>query len=328
MMNKIAAAPSNTSQSRKWWKAIWNLCSPPKIKIFVWRACLNALPSLANLGVRNVVREIFCPKCGILPETVEHVLFWCKKAKQIWENTAFGELISSFHGLSTLDVLGGVFSIVTQHEFSYICVLIWCIWGNRNIEFHKGNSKTATDTVEWAHCFLSEFQGTHQALSPNESIIAAPPKIDWVPPPLGALKLNTDVAIRDGFPFIGLGAVIRDHNGDVLAAVSKPMIGLFNAEIGEFLALREGLLLAKRLNLVVNYAETDAVNVALNVNSDVCFINDAKFIVSDIKTLLKEVGNCLCQAISRVGNTLALDLASWVFSNRMEKTWLKNGLWS
>ncbi|KAI9180022.1 hypothetical protein LWI28_000389 [Acer negundo] len=123
-------------------------------------------------------------------------------------------------------------------------------------------------------------KGTQQALS-------LAPKTDWVPLPLGAFKLKTDVEVQDVFPFIGLGAMVRDHNGEVLAAVSKPMHGSFDAEVGELLALREGQLLAKRSNLSVNNAETDVVNVALIVNSPV-FVNSAvKFIV------LKEVGNCM-----------------------------------
>ena len=74
------------------------------------------------------------------------------------------------------------------------------------------------------------------------------------------------MAIRDSFPFIGLGAVIRNHNGEIIAAISKPWQGSFCAEVGEYLALREGLILAKKFNLTVKLAEVDAVNVANGVN--------------------------------------------------------------
>ncbi|KAI9160517.1 hypothetical protein LWI28_008908 [Acer negundo] len=119
-----------------------------------------------------------------------------------------------------------------------------------------------------------------------------PPKTRWRPLPPGELKINSDVAIREGLPLIGLGAVIRDHNGVIIAAMSKPLQGSFNAEIGEFLALREGLLLAKKSNLTVKIAEVDAVNVALSVNSSETLISDAIFLVKDIKALLKEAGDC------------------------------------
>ena len=68
-------------------------------------------------------------------------------------------------------------------------------------------------------------------------------------------------------------------------------------------------------------AEVDAVNIANVVNSPDIVNCVAKFIVNDIKDLMKEVGNCLCQAISRVGNTLAHDLASLAISSGKEHIW-------
>ncbi|KAK3194481.1 hypothetical protein Dsin_025791 [Dipteronia sinensis] len=84
--------------------------------------------------------------------------------------------------------------------------------------------------------------------------------IDWFAPPPGAFKLNNDVAVRKG-------AAIRDDKGRVFVANSKPLAGVFNAEIGEFLAHREGLLLAKNHNLNVQIAEVDASYVASVLNS-------------------------------------------------------------
>ena len=57
------------------------------------------------------------------------------------------------------------------------------------------------------------------------------------------LKALTDVAIRKGHRFIGVGGVIRDGRGKIIDAVSKAVDGLFSAEIGECVALREGLLI-------------------------------------------------------------------------------------
>lgn len=56
-----------------------------------------------------------------------------------------------------------------------------------------------------------------------------------------------DAAVKDGIPFIGIGAVIRNSTGDVATALSKPVEGIISAEVCEFLAVREGLLLAKQM---------------------------------------------------------------------------------
>ncbi|KAK3222647.1 hypothetical protein Dsin_009672 [Dipteronia sinensis] len=90
---------------------------------------------------------------------------------------------------------------------------------------------------------------------------------------------------------------------------SKPLLGRFLAEMGEFLALREGLQLAKLDNLPIQIAEVDASNLVSILNSNVSFLGDACFIVNDIKALFLEVGIYECLAIPRTGNSLAHNLA-------------------
>ncbi|KAK0579754.1 hypothetical protein LWI29_030939 [Acer saccharum] len=78
--------------------------------------------------------------------------------------------------------------------------------------------------------------------------------------------------------------------------------------IGEFLALREGLLMAKSLNLQVQVVEVDASIVATALNSSTSDLGDASFVINDIHALFKEVGVLKCQAVPRSGNSLAHNL--------------------
>ncbi|KAH7573855.1 hypothetical protein JRO89_XS03G0215300 [Xanthoceras sorbifolium] len=66
----------------------------------------------------------------------------------------------------------------------------------------------------------------------------------WIVPPVGSFKLNCDVAVRIDRDCIGIGVVIRSNSRLVVVTASKVLLGSFSPEIGEFLALREGLLLA------------------------------------------------------------------------------------
>ncbi|KAK4833459.1 hypothetical protein QYF36_005453 [Acer negundo] len=177
-------------------------------------------------------------------------------------------MFSQFKNLPTLDVLKRIFPIVKRIELECICVNLWSIWWNRNLIVQKNEPKNAADLVIWALEFLSEFQGTHQALSATITQPEVPHKLGWCPPPIYTLKLNSDVSIRDGFHFIGLVAAIRNHKGEIVAAISKPLQGSFCAELGEFLAHREGLLLAKRLNLTLKLAEVDDVDVVNAVTEE------------------------------------------------------------
>nr|POF06446.1 hypothetical protein CFP56_57421 [Quercus suber] len=52
--NREAASGSNNADSRNFWRGIWSLRIPNKIKHFGWQACIESLPTLANLYRRKV----------------------------------------------------------------------------------------------------------------------------------------------------------------------------------------------------------------------------------------------------------------------------------
>ena len=106
-----------------------------------------------------------------------------------------------------------------------------------------------------------------------------------------------------------------------MAAISKPILGNFSVELGELIALHEGLLLAKNLNLVINLTKVDASNVAVMLNSNSSYLRDAMFIISDIQALRSDVGAFSCQAIPRESNSLAHGLANLAFSSGKEMQW-------
>ncbi|KAL5851954.1 hypothetical protein ACOSQ3_007072 [Xanthoceras sorbifolium] len=97
---------------------------------------------------------------------------------------------------------------------------------------------------------------------------------------------------------MGVGAVFRDDSGLVIAAFSKPFEGFFDPELGEFLALRAGLLFTKSS------------------------AGPAGAILDNILSLCVDVGVLKCQAIPRACNGVAHTLASLAFSSVKEQIWL------
>ena len=64
-------------------KKIWHLKIPLKIRIFMWKACENALPTMQNLRKRGVATNGVCPICGNEAEFICHGLFRCNFAKDV-----------------------------------------------------------------------------------------------------------------------------------------------------------------------------------------------------------------------------------------------------
>ncbi|KAL5811773.1 hypothetical protein ACOSQ3_026723 [Xanthoceras sorbifolium] len=207
--------------------------------------------------------------------------------------------------ISYFDLILWVFVKAKRAEFEEFCMILWGVWSNRNAVCHSKSPRLSADLVSWSLSLLREFQGTQKVfgspLQPPRQRCSAP----WSPPPAGSLKLNTDAAVKSGF------------SGKVVAASAKPLLGFFPAELGELLALREGLLLAKELNLNIEWVELDAVNVVARVSSSFpCSVLDP--IVSDGKALFRAVGVSNCLAIPRSGNAMAHSLASLAFSSKEE----------
>ncbi|KAK3211950.1 hypothetical protein Dsin_016656 [Dipteronia sinensis] len=82
---------SNSSLVVSWWIRLWGLAIPLKIKIFVWKACHDWIPTMANLARRDA---------GMLPCVLESdaavVVKWIKE----------GSHLDSLSGLILVEILG------------------------------------------------------------------------------------------------------------------------------------------------------------------------------------------------------------------------------
>jgi hypothetical protein len=89
---------SSDSFVNKIWKVIWNLEVPNSVKMFMWRACNDLLPTKCNLLKRKMVKESMCPCCCREEETVVHVLWSCPAAQDVWGSGSTIFQKCAFHG--------------------------------------------------------------------------------------------------------------------------------------------------------------------------------------------------------------------------------------
>jgi len=73
-------SPTNNSDI---WKVIWYLRVPNPVKVFMWRACHNLLPTKLNLFKRKVVDFNICPCDEREEETIVHALWECPSAQDV-----------------------------------------------------------------------------------------------------------------------------------------------------------------------------------------------------------------------------------------------------
>lgn len=66
---------STSSKTEKFWKGIWRLKIPHKVKLFAWRTCIEGLPTKSNMKRRKVVKEETCHICSLGIESTIHAFY-------------------------------------------------------------------------------------------------------------------------------------------------------------------------------------------------------------------------------------------------------------
>ncbi|GAA0160282.1 hypothetical protein LIER_16869 [Lithospermum erythrorhizon] len=66
------------------WKSVWPLKVPPRIKICLWKACHNILPTKDRLRRRGIMVESSCKFCKEDRETLVHISVSCSYTNKFW----------------------------------------------------------------------------------------------------------------------------------------------------------------------------------------------------------------------------------------------------
>ncbi|GMY06394.1 putative ribonuclease h protein [Fagus crenata] len=126
----LPSIPSSSSSTRLrlFWKSLWAVHVPNKIKTFVWRVCSNILPTLTNLWKKEIVAIVSCYLCGDEAETVGHVLWSCPSAKSIWRSTPLFSKLLIGCIMDFQDVMDSALTNLPSLDIEMVVTLAWLIW--------------------------------------------------------------------------------------------------------------------------------------------------------------------------------------------------------
>ncbi|PON65031.1 hypothetical protein PanWU01x14_119480 [Parasponia andersonii] len=121
---------------------------------------------------------------------------------------------------------------------------------------------------------------------------------------LSLLKLNMDATVNSSEGTIGVGALIRNDKGFVVAAIAKKR---FDPYIAECLAIREGPTFAKDSLLHVNGVESDSLRAVTALGWHDIFAEES-FIPDTMLSIF-----CSCSFIPRNRNRAAQTLTNLLY---------------
>jgi hypothetical protein len=213
---------SNGEMMKDLWSRVWHMHIPPKVKNFVWRACLNILPTKANLKKKKITSDGFCPICESDAESTIHALWECPAANDVWLSSNLRvHKMSKYQG-DLIKLVLSLFDKVGEKDCGLVVFIMWYIWFNRNRVVHENKMWDPNAVVAKAESHLEEFiKASSRGEMGDVRIGNESPRLNWKAPEAGMVKINWDVIKRDEDGSSSRGIIIRDSEGQVVAAVSS-----------------------------------------------------------------------------------------------------------
>lgn len=316
------ASTSGQDTRGQWWRALWKLNCPNKVKVFIWRFCKNALPTRPALRNRKLNVPPDCPLCGEVEESSLHVIWKCKSARQSWKDL-FHDHWKEFkaglnHCSNNLQLAGITLDIDTSIDLGTLWTTAWMLWNLRNSLVMQGVTPATTSIVPKVRDWLEKWRQVNVEV--NE-LRHSQPKAKWAPPGSDAYKVNFDGALSTVVNKGGTGAVIRSDKGEFMAASSFCLDGAVNSDHVEAVAALVAMDVALSIGLRNIVLEGDSLTVINRGEEDLSCMGN---IIRDIqcKALCFEAFSAT--HVRREANVAAHRTARLAISNSEFTVWMED----
>ncbi|XP_074356152.1 uncharacterized protein LOC141695840 [Apium graveolens] len=121
-----------TREDRKFWMRLWGIKLPGKMLNFIWRACINVLPTKTALANKNVEVVKACSWCHVCNEDAVHALITCCFAREMWNLVGLQRVVPVSDRYNVLQILKDAFNSSTTEQCVQIGLMCWSLWIRRN----------------------------------------------------------------------------------------------------------------------------------------------------------------------------------------------------
>ena len=142
---------------------------------------------------------------------------------------------------------------------------------------------------------------------PKTQRIAA--RTHWLPPPEGLYKANFDVAFFGNSGTTGIGVVVRDSKGEIIAALSQKILEPHSVDAAEALACNRAVVFAKELSLFSVIVEGDSMRIVQAASNKRANLTLFGHVINEIHESCSSFNRISFQHVRRDGNMLAHSLA-------------------
>jgi ribonuclease HI len=148
------------------------------------------------------------------------------------------------------------------------------------------------------------------------------PIATWTKPEPRQIKLNVDASFHSDVHAGAAAAVLRDYQGNFLAAGCWCLPHVLSSAMAESLALKKGLSLAHSLGYNDLIAESDSVEVIESCTGEQTWWNECSAIFADIVDITSSFDKVTFKYCPREANKVAHELAKFSFLNNESCNWV------
>ncbi|KAL5794051.1 hypothetical protein ACOSP7_002645 [Xanthoceras sorbifolium] len=167
-------------------------------------------------------------------------------------------VLKGMHFVDFFDRIVFLATSFSKESISQFLVAVWLVWRQRNLFVHSAGKALCDDFWSRAGDLCAEFAKAG-ASAPVSPFVSGAVKA-WLPPIAGVFKVNVDAAIDFSSGRFGVGVIVRDYIGILLAEASVFVSGRCT-ECAEVRAILDGFLLATDWGLFPLLMESDALNI-------------------------------------------------------------------
>ena len=208
-------------------------------------------------------------------------IWGCGAAQDVWAGilNALQKLqINQFDFMQLFETLEDRLSTT---EMELFLVQAWLIWNQRNVVVHGGQMKD----LRWLTNRAAELLEEYKIAQANMVISNVAPRTSsyWQPPLQNVYKLNFDAAVFSNLKCSGVGAIIRNSAGEVMAGMSAKGEYVHNSDEAEALACRKALEFSMEAGFSNLVIEGDNSNVMRAISCSAANNSLYGHIVNDIR---------------------------------------------
>ncbi|XP_040996051.1 uncharacterized protein LOC121242225 [Juglans microcarpa x Juglans regia] len=268
----------------------------------------------SELEKRKVTKDASRPICHLCPESIEHALWECSSAQDVWGQSSRKLQKTKLQSQTFKQLLESLFELLEDEVMIEFAIIAWMIWKRRNDLIFNNTFTHLNSLTQQAKVFIKELsQLQHATKFPTPDLGRSS---QWEAPPRGKLKLNWDVALEKNNCKVGVGAVIRDWEGTVKATMRKKHDLYPDPLLAEAYALLQATIFCKSLGWKEIILEGDSLQVVNFLKTGE--VNDSYVgtMIRDTKSILNSFTSWTVRHILRAGNVVAHVLSRDALSSR------------